>query len=132
MVKKLGRKRRTWVRLDCQGVLHGSINYLLELPEQAVFIKLIAMAEVYGPNPGVISDNDEKPLPRAFIAHELHCSKEILESTLEKCKKDNSIRENSNGIELLNFNKYQFTEYDRQRPYREAKKQNLDPLGGVE
>ena len=120
-----GRKRRTWVRLDCQGVLHGSINYLLELSEQAVFIKLIVMAEVYGPTPGVISDNDGKPLPREYIAHELHCSPETLEITLMKCKEENSIKENSNGIELVNFNKYQFTEYDRQRPYRDAKKDKI-------
>jgi len=31
------------------------------------------------------------------------------------------LKENSNGIEVLNFRAYQFTEYDRQKPYREAK-----------
>ena len=95
-----GRKPRSWVRLDCQGILHGSINYIFNLEEQAIFIKMIAMAEVYGPTPGVISDNESKPLPHEFIAHELHCPLETLESMLKKATSDNSIKENSIGIEL--------------------------------
>ena len=121
-----GRKPRTWVRLDCQGVLHGSINYIYNLEEQAVFIKLIAMAEVYGPEPGLISDNELTALPFEFIAHELHCSADILESVLSKGKKDKAIESNGTGIRLLNFSHYQFTEYDRQKPYRQAQKQISD------
>ena len=116
-----GRKPRTWVRLDCQGVLHGSINYIFSLEEQAVFIKLIAMAEVYGPEPGLISDNEGNALPLEFIAHELHCSNVTLGDVIDKGRKDKSIESNGQGIKLVNFNRYQFTEYDRQRPYRQKK-----------
>jgi hypothetical protein len=121
-----GRKPRTWVRLDCQGVLHGSINYIFNLSEQAVFIKMIAMAEVYGPEPGLISDNEGKALPLEFLAHELHCSLEVLKSVIEKGKKDKSIEESAEGIHLVNFSNYQFTEYDRQKPYRDKKKDDPD------
>lgn len=121
--EKQGRRKRLWVRLDCNGVLHGSMNSFLTLEEQAVFIKLILMAEMYGETPGLISDNDGNPLPHEFIAYELHASVEVFESTLKKCIEKQSIRENSSGIELVNFNKYQFTEYDRQLPYRLAKKE---------
>lgn len=113
-----GRKPRNWVRLDCQGVLHGSINYIYSLDEQAVFIKMVAMAEVYGPEPGLISDNESKALPKEYVAHELHCSQEVLNSVITKGSADKAIEENGSGIRLLNFRHYQFTEYDRQKQYR--------------
>lgn len=118
-----GRKPRSWVRLDCQGVLHGSINYIYSLEEQAVFIKMIAMAEVYGQEPGLISDNDGRALPEEYVAHELHCSIEVLNSVIAKGAIDKSIEVNGSGIRLLNFHLYQFTEYDRQKKYRQAKTQ---------
>ena len=118
-----GRPKRTWVKLDCHGVLHGSINWLFNLEEQAVFLKLIPMAAVYCQTPGIISDNDGNPLPRDFMAHELHCPVEILESVIEKGCKDHMLRKTKKGcLELVNFQHYQFTEYDRQKPYREAKR----------
>ena len=121
-----GRPKRTWVKLDCQGVLHGSINWLFNLEEQAVFLKLIPMAAVYCQTPGIISDNEGKPLPREFIAYELHCPVDLLEAVIEKGKRDNSLRETERGLELVNFQHYQFTEYDRQKPYRQ-KKNGPDP-----
>ena len=117
-----GSKKRTWVKLDCQGVLHGSINWLFTLEEQAVFLKLIPMAAVYCKTPGTIADNEGKPLPKEFIAYELHCPVEVLESVIEKGARDNSMRDTEEGLVLLNFAHYQFTEYDRQKPYRQAKR----------
>ena len=42
---------------------------------------------------------------------------------------DGAISTNGTGsIQLVNFDHYQFTEYDRQKPYREAKKEReTDP-----
>lgn len=118
-----GRKPRTWVKIDCNGILRGSINYLLKLDEQAIWIKLIAYSEVCGGPAGIIQDNEGNGLPREFLAQELHCSTEILNSTIEIMTKDKAISSNGNGIlKLNNFDTYQFSEYDRQKPYREAKK----------
>jgi len=114
--------KRTWVKLDCHGVLHGSINWLFTLEEQAVFLKLIPMAATYCQTPGIISDNSGNPLPHEFIAHELHCPVEVLERVIAKGCGDSCLKETDEGLELTNFKHYQFTEYDRQRPYREAKK----------
>ena len=118
-----GRNKRTWVKLDCHGVLHGSINWMFTLEEQAVFLKLIPMAAVYCKVPGIISDNEGHPLPREFIAHELHCSLELLDSVIAKGAQDNCLRDTMNGLQLVNFEHYQFTEYDRQRKYRQAKRE---------
>jgi hypothetical protein len=118
-----GRKKRTWVKLDCQGVLHGSINWLFTLEEQAVFLKLIPMAAVYCKEPGVISDNEGKPLSEEYIAYELHCPVETLRIVIQKGTEDSCLRKTENGcLELAHFQDYQFGEYDRQRPWRQEKK----------
>ena len=119
-----GRKPRTWVKMDCDGLLRGSINYLLPLEGQAVWMKLIALSEVSGGRPGFVEDNNEKGMPLEYIAQELHCPFELLKSVLEIMEGDGAIKTNGTGsIELVNFNHYQFSEYDRQKPYRQAKKE---------
>ena len=119
--ERRGRPRRIWIKLHCDGVLRGTINYQLELEEQAVWMKMLAFAAVCGGQDGWIQDNDERPLPYFFIASELHCPVETFESTLKKCIEEGRCHENSHGIEIVNWAVYQ-SEYSRQKPYREAKK----------
>jgi len=115
-----GRKARTWVKMDCEGVLRGTINYLLTLEGQAVWLKMIALSEVGGGRPGYIEDNNGNGLPKEYIAHELHCTVDLLEAVLEKMQGDGAVQINGTGsIFLVNFKHYQFSEYDRQKPYRE-------------
>ena len=122
-----GRKPRAWVKIDCNGILRGSVNWILTLEEQAVWVKMIAYSEVCGGQPGYIEDNDGRGLPREFLSHELHCPMEILESTIEKMVKNESVKVNGTGsIFLVHFADYQFTEYDRQKPYRQAKQKCSD------
>lgn len=128
-----GRKPRTWVKMDCEGLLRGSINYLLELEGQAVWLKMIAFSEVCGGRPGFIEDNDERGLPHRYIAQELHCAVELFEEVLKIMASDGAIKMDGSGsIELVNFKHYQFSEYDRQKPYRQAKRRNKDPLNEME
>lgn len=119
-----GRKSRTWVKIDCDGILHGSINYLLPLEGQAIWLKMVAFSEVCGGKPGWIEDNNEKGLPYDYIAHELHCTVELLTTVIETMKIDGAVEINGTGsIHLVNFHYYQFSEYDRQKPYREKVQQ---------
>lgn len=120
-MKERGRPKRTWVKLYCEGCLHGSINYQLSLEEQAVFFKMVMYSAVCGGEAGIISDNDGRKMPHWFIANELHSPLEVFESTLEKCIKEGRCQENDQGLTITNFKEYQ-SEYERQRPYREAKK----------
>ena len=119
--KERGAKKRGWVVLR-KSWLTSSINYRMELDEIAVFSKLIVMADEYGPVPGLISDNDCRPMPHEYLAHQACCPLDVFESAIEKGVKDDSLYENSHGIFMTHFDAYQFTEYDRQKPYREAKK----------
>ena len=116
-------KKRGWVVIR-KSLLTSSINYRLELAEQAIFTKLIIMADELGAVPGLISDNNFQPIPRSHIAHLACCPLSILETTIKKCVKDGRIYENGHGIFLTNFDAYQYTEYDRQKPYRDAKRAN--------
>lgn len=113
------RKPRTWVKLDCEGILRGSINYLLSLEGQAIWIKLIAYSEICGGRAGFIEDNNQKGLPHNYIAQELHCPVELLDEVITRMEDDGAIKVNGTGsILLVNFKNYQFNEYDRQKPYR--------------
>ena len=119
-----GRKPRTWVKMDCEGLLRGSINYLLPLDGQAVWLKMIALSEVCGGRPGYIEDNNSNGLPHEYIAQELHCSVELFDKVLETMVNDKAVEVNGSGsIHLVNFQHYQFSEYDRQKPYRDRKKE---------
>ena len=120
--KTRGSKKRGWVVLR-KSWLTSSINYRMELPEIATFSKLIVMADEFGPIPGLISDNDLRPMPHGYLAHQACCPLEVFEETIKKGIRDDSIYENSHGIFLTHFDDYQFTEYDRQKPSRQAKKQ---------
>lgn len=119
--KSRGSKKRGWVKCT-KTWLTCSINYRMELGEQAVFWKLIVMADEYGPVPGLISDNDFRAMPHDYLAHLAMCPIEVFESMLKKSLADDSIFENGHGLFLTHFDDYQFTEYDRQKPYRQAKK----------
>lgn len=122
IAKNRGYKKRGWIKIP-KSRLSSSINYRMELSEQAVWEKLLLMADENGPVPGLISDNDFRAMPHDFLAHLATCPIEIFEATLEKGKADDSIFENGHGIFMTHFDDYQFTEYDRQRGYRQAKKQ---------
>lgn len=115
--------KRTWIKLYCWGRLHGSMIYQLSEEEQSIWDKLLCYAGILG-REGQISDNDGRPFPHNFIAHELHTSEELLESTLQKCKEEGRITEDEQGIHIVNWAAYQ-SEYERQKPYRERKKEQL-------
>ena len=116
--------RRTWIKLYCYQMLHGSISYQLSEAEQGVWVKLLCFTGLCSFE-GLISDNDQRPFPHSFIAQELHVSEELLETTLDKCKKEGRLSENDNGIHVTNWKTYQ-SEYERQKPYR-TKKAEEDP-----
>jgi len=120
-----GGGRRTYIKLNCYGILHGSINYQLTEAEQGIWVKLLCLAGECLFE-GLIADNDKRPLPHAFIAHGLHTSEELLESTLTKCKEEGRITEDGQGIHITNWKAYQ-SEYERQKPYRQKGKDDKGP-----
>lgn len=117
-------QRRTWIKLYCYERLHGSVAYQLTPAERSVWDELLCLAGLCGMD-GLIADKDKRPFPHSYIAHELHISEDLLESTLVKCKDETRIKEDEHGIYITNWDFYQ-SEYDRQKKYRK-KFEPIDP-----
>ncbi len=109
--------KRTWIKLYCYERLHGSVAAQLEPGERSVWDELLCFAGLCGLD-GLIADHDKRPFPHSYIAHELHIDEELLERTLDKCKKEGRIKEDTHGLHITNFMAYQ-SEYQRQKPYRQ-------------
>jgi len=119
-----GGWKRTWIKLYPIDCLDGSIRYQLEADERGVWYDLLNFSAICA-TPGLISDKDERSYPNSFIANRLNITLELFERTLAKCIEEGRIKENSNGIAIVNWEAYQ-SEYQRQKPYRD-KKSNEDP-----
>lgn len=114
-----GDSKRAWVKLHINGMLNGSVRYQLAPEERATWIDLLCFAGL-GTDPGVISDNDQRPYPHSFLANRFNIPLELLETTLKKCIEEGRIAENGDGIRIVNWADYQ-SEYQRQKVSREKK-----------
>ena len=118
--------KRTWIKIYPVECLEGSIRYQLEADERGVWYDLLNFAALCI-TPGTISDNDNRPYPHPFIANRLNVDLELLERTIQKCKEEGRLSENNDGIHMTNWKFYQ-SEYQRQKPYRDKKKEGVvDP-----
>jgi len=116
------RWRRTWVKMWVNECLRGSVRFDFTPAERGVWYDLVILAGNCR-IPGVISANESTPYPHSYIAGLLNIDPGLLETTLEKCKRSDRIKETKRGIELVNWEHYQ-SEYERQKPYREKKKRD--------
>lgn len=119
-----GGWRRTWIKLYPVDCLDGSIRWQLTPDERGVWYDLLNFSAICS-LPGLISDKDGRPYPHEFIANRLNIPLELFERTLKKCNEEGRTKENSTGIQIVNWNAYQ-SEYQRQKPYREKGKKELE------
>lgn len=109
--------RRTWVKMWVTDCIEGSIRWQLDPAERSVWYDLILFSALSA-RPGIISDKDSRPYPHSFIANRLNIPLALLEKTLKKCQDEGRIQENSDGIHIVNWERYQ-SEYQRQKQYRQ-------------
>ena len=109
-----------YVKMYVGECLEGTIRFDFEPAERGVWYDLVILAGRMRIK-GLIGAGAGVPYPRRWIAGILNIDEELLEKTIEKCKNTQRISENSDGIHILNWSKYQ-SEYDRQRPYRDKKR----------
>ena len=110
--------KRSWVKVYINSFLGGSVRYQLTPAERSVWVDMLCLAGISG-TPGSICDNDNRPHPHKFIAHQCNIRVTLLESALRKCIEDGRITEDEQGIHISNWSAYQ-SEYQRQKPYREG------------
>ena len=111
---------RRWIKIWVQESLTGTMRFDFTPAERGVWYDLLVLAGNCRLE-GVIAAGPSKPYPHTWIAGTLNIPLNLLETTLRKCQDSERINDNSDGIHILNWSKYQ-SEYDRQKPYRKEKK----------
>jgi hypothetical protein len=110
--------KRSWIKLYINNYIMGSVRYQLTPAERSVWVDLLCLAGL-SPTAGSICDSDNRAYPHSFIANRFNIRTTLLEDTLNKCKEEGRIKEDSGGIHIINWGSYQ-SEYQRQKPYRDT------------
>lgn len=101
--------------------LFGTLRHELDSGQRGVWNDLLDFAKLSRVRPGLIAPKEKTAYKHEWLAAFLNVPLELFEDALKVLKSTDRIKEDGSGIEILNWEKYQ-TEYDRQKPYREAKK----------
>ena len=95
-----------WLKLWTRGWLEGSVRFDLTPAQRSVFLDLCALARE-SRNPPWVQANETTAYPHHWLANKLNIPLDLLEETIEICKKQIRISENSTGIKVLKFEYYQ-------------------------
>jgi len=116
-----------YVKMFVSECLEGTIRFDFDPAERSVWYDLVILGGRMRVK-GLICARPGTPYPHTWIAGVLNVPLELLEATLKKCEKTERVHENGDGIQILNWSKYQ-SEYQRQKHYRDAKKER-EGIGG--
>ena len=118
--------RRRWIKLWTQELLYGTTSKELELAEQAIWLKLLAMAGD-SPEPGKVEVAPGIPMTNEQIAGILSAPLELWHETKEKLQQPDidKIFINQGIIYIKNWDRYQaaFDKTDYMREYMQKKRQ---------
>lgn len=114
--------RKSW----CYDNLFGSSRFEFTPSQRGIWNDLLDMAKLSRVRPGLIAPGADAKYPHPWLAEFLNLPLDLFEETLAMLIKTKRIQENGAGIEILNWKRYQ-TDYDRQKPYRQAAKKEIDP-----
>lgn len=128
--------RRRWIKLWTQELLYGTTSRELELDEQAIWLKLLAMAGD-SPEPGKVEVAPGIPMTDEQIAGILNAPLDLWQTTKEKLQRPDidKIFINNGIIHIKNWDKYQAAfdreEYMRQYmpDYRKGKRRSPQTRG---
>jgi len=112
-------KHRDWIKLWIKEALLGTIREDLTPEERSVwydFLLLAGNCRIHG----TISANENTPLPVKRISGILNTPEALIRKCITKFKGSQRIRVDKDGvIHILNWGKYQYSDYDRQKQYRQ-------------
>lgn len=110
--------KRKWIKLWIDECLTGTVREDLSPEERSVWYDFLLVAGRNRP-PGCISANENTPITPRRLASILNIPVPLINRAIRKFKKSGRIEVRSNGIiSIINWGKYQFTDYDRQKQYR--------------
>lgn len=102
--------------------LFGTLRFELSSGNRGIWNDFLDFAKISRVKPGVIAAGTNTPYSHAWLSQFLNVPLELLDETIKVLIRTDRIKENSHGIEILNWGKYQ-TDYDRQKPYRDRKRE---------
>lgn len=120
MTKPQGLWRKSWSFQN----IYGTSRFEFSQPVRGVWNDLLDLAKLSRVPDGVIAPGLKQSYPHAYLASLLNTPLDEFERALEVLKATGRISENHNGIKIIKWKEYQFTEYDRQKPYRQK---SIDP-----
>ena len=118
------RWRHRWYKVFPMEDLFGEIRYRLSPAERGVWYDLRNLAGISAV-PGVVCDDLTKAHPHKYLAYLMNVQIALVENTLKKITDMGLCTEDKTGIHIPHWEERQ-SEYDRQKPYRETKKE-VDP-----
>lgn len=120
-------RHRDWIKLWIKESLLGSIRDDLTPEERSVWFDFLLL----GGNcktPGVISANETTALPTKRIAGILNIPEALVNRCIKKFEQSGRIKTEISGvIHIVNWARYQYTDYDRVKKYRHAKTSSSSP-----
>lgn len=109
--------RKRWIKLWCQELLYGTTSRELDLAEQAIWHKFLALAGD-SPEPGKIEVAPGVPYTEAQLCQITGATSDLLQSAMRKMVEFDKITVNSNVIFITNWDRYQAA-FDRTEYMRE-------------
>lgn len=103
--------RRRWIKLWTQETLYGTTSRELELPEQAIWYKFLALAGD-SPEPGKIEVAPGVPYTPEQLSQIVGAPINVLKTALKKMVEVEKISINSEVITITNWDRYQ-AEFDK-------------------
>jgi len=98
--------RLFWIKIWTEEWLDGSIREQLTPTERSIWVDLLVMAG-RSRNPGIVQSNPDTPYSHDYLANRFRVSHQELNTALENFIKQGRIHENTKGIEIINWHKYQ-------------------------
>ena len=111
--------KRKWIKLYIDECLTGTIREDLLPEERGVWYDFLLLAGRNRP-PGAISANETTAISPRRLASLLNISIQLIARAAKKFEESGRLEIDEAGImHIANWDKYQFTDYDRQKPYRQ-------------
>ena len=113
---------RDWVKLWINESLLGTIREDLTSSERGIWYDFLLLAGHCRVR-GAICANETTPLPVKRIAGILNVSEQLVNQSIEKFMASGRIIKDEHGIiHIVNWQKYQYSDYDRVKKYRQKNK----------
>jgi len=116
-------KHRDWIKLWIKESLLGTIREDLEPDERSCWYDFLLLAGNCRV-PGIISANEDTAMPTKRIAAILNVEQSLVERCISKFEQSGRIQVSPQGvIHILNWEKYQYSDYDRVKKYRQKQQE---------